>query len=357
MSKKSKTGRKADRRPSLTIRHLPVVTSPAEVWLRGPLGAVGSLLTACPHRGITLSDAALNHAGAAVTDRLLPAVRSGNAEALTLALEIEHLNAIDVRSYSGMGPVYNVNALHLSAHFGHAHLLPILLDAGYDVNTRDSDGATPLHWGVRTNQLGVVLTLLAAGADLEATDHDGYTPLGYAAADDRLALVHALLAAGANPDVVDRSRGHTPLSIAEAMKHHEVAAVLRHITTIDAPANGANAPVCVPIDSGYTALHNAVAMGDADEMHSFMEQGADMLALTKRGMGLLEVALVHGQTPTAWMLIRSSYVQTLINQGKTQAKAVACLPPLDARMGEVLAHIRGRMVASGFLPPEMATCH
>ena len=52
-----------------------------------------------------------------------------------------------------------------------------LIDHGADVNTRSSEGDTPLHAAVRNGSAEVVELLLRHGADVNAPDDKGQTPL------------------------------------------------------------------------------------------------------------------------------------------------------------------------------------
>ena len=66
------------------------------------------------------------------------------------------------------------------------------------VNAADSDGMTPLHWAVRTDDLETSLLLLHAGADAKATTRDGITPLWLAVMNRDAEMTNALLKAGAD---------------------------------------------------------------------------------------------------------------------------------------------------------------
>ena len=92
-----------------------------------------------------------------------------------------------------------------------------LLQGGADLNARDINGMTPLHWATLRMEKAVVVALLNAGADPTARADHGLTPLHvlvmqFGANDDAteaVALVNILAEAGANPDAQDES-GDTP---------------------------------------------------------------------------------------------------------------------------------------------------
>jgi hypothetical protein len=55
-----------------------------------------------------------------------------------------------------------------------------LLDKGANVNARDVDGWTPLHWAAALGRLDIVKLLVERGADVNAKNGDGKTPLDLA---------------------------------------------------------------------------------------------------------------------------------------------------------------------------------
>ena len=85
------------------------------------------------------------------------------------------------------------------------------LEAGGDVNGRNEEGETPLHWAAKRNgKRDVMAALLKAGADPNARNEKGSTPLHWAADSESPAGLTALLKAGADPNARD-VWGYTPL--------------------------------------------------------------------------------------------------------------------------------------------------
>ena len=84
------------------------------------------------------------------------------------------------------------------------------LEAGADINERDSDGRTALHHATIEGEERLVDLLLGRTAQPALADHEGWTPLHYAARGYELPIARRLLDAGAPVDVLD-AHGNTPL--------------------------------------------------------------------------------------------------------------------------------------------------
>jgi ankyrin repeat protein len=93
------------------------------------------------------------------------------------------------------------------------------------IDSRSSDGDTPLHVLLGRKDVGGAKALLEAGADPNAVGDMGETPLHVAIRHGALAVIETLLAAGANPDI--RSEfGDTPRTMAAA-KDGDIARLLK----------------------------------------------------------------------------------------------------------------------------------
>ena len=99
-------------------------------------------------------------------------------------------------------------------------VIQTLLSAGAEVNAKDTDGITALHWAVLAHHADLVDILMAGGASVNATDRFGYTPLHYAASVDfgDAETAKALLRAGADPSVKEKE-GKTASNLASAYPH------------------------------------------------------------------------------------------------------------------------------------------
>jgi ankyrin repeat protein len=99
-----------------------------------------------------------------------------------------------------------------AAAFGNAETVKILIDAGAEVNARNSFDATALLWGGA--DIDKVRLLVEHGADVNARSKIGRTPLHQAATCEGCsAIVRYLLSKGADPNFVD-NLGIAPLTLA-----------------------------------------------------------------------------------------------------------------------------------------------
>lgn len=75
---------------------------------------------------------------------------------------------------------YRCTPLILASEVGSVDCVKVLLDAGANVNTKESDGWRPLHWSARNGHFEVTKMLLQKNADSTAGDRDGNTPFDWA---------------------------------------------------------------------------------------------------------------------------------------------------------------------------------
>jgi ankyrin repeat protein len=103
---------------------------------------------------------------------------------------------------------------------GSEHILA-LLTAGADVNAKDEDGFTPLHFAsMSNNEPDHIQILLGNGANIMAQNKWGFTPLHWAAIASTAKQIDALLLAGADIDAKDEF-GKTPLHWAVTYRNNK----------------------------------------------------------------------------------------------------------------------------------------
>lgn len=121
--------------------------------------------------------------------------------------------------------MFPTSPLFEAVGFGDPAMIKALLAGGADVQEKDQDGMTALHWAVVANHAEAAQALLAGGADVNAVDRFGYTPLLYAATIDfgDAETETALLRAGADPNIKDK-KGKT--AFAQAREYPYLRAAL-----------------------------------------------------------------------------------------------------------------------------------
>ena len=138
-----------------------------------------------------------------------------------------------------------------------------LIEQGADVDARQGDGATALHWAAYWDEVEPADLLIRAGADVNAANDLGVTPLWAAAENRNAAMVGRLLDAGADPNAPLLS-GETPLMTAARVGAADVARELLE----------AGADPAATAGRGQTALMWAVAQRHPDVAEALLDYGA-----------------------------------------------------------------------------------
>lgn len=120
-----------------------------------------------------------------------------------------------------------VTPLHYAAQQGHNEIVELLISRGADVNLGTLKGGhAPIHLACSQGQLEAVQLLTKHGADVTKVNQNGDTPLHVAAVDNQPAIATFLLDQKASINAINRA-GLTPMKVALARNYPEFLEVLR----------------------------------------------------------------------------------------------------------------------------------
>lgn len=158
----------------------------------------------------------------------------------------------------------SADSLCFYASMGDLGKIKLLLDAGIEVNTKNSKGSTALIEAAWTGKKEVVSYLLDVKADVNLASSEQMTALGAAVDKKQEPVALLLLEKGANPNVVDAS-GSSPLMNASWLGTSSVVKALLK--------KGALPNYIRPKD-GSTAIKIAVAANHQDIVQLLKASGA-----------------------------------------------------------------------------------
>ena len=244
--------------------------------------SLGLVVPACL---VLLLQIPLAAAGRSSPNRLVEAAKSGNGEALRSLLAAR----ADVNQRQADG----ATALHWAAHRDDLDNAVLLIESGADVRASNDLGVQPLWLACINGSAPMVRVLLGAGADADAAPAGGETPLMHAARSGSVDAVKLLLLHGAQVNAKTPGEEQTALMWALAEKHAEVSRTLiEHGAEVSARSR-----------FGFTPLLFAARAGDLDGAQALLAAGVDPNETASGGESGLVVATVRGHVPFAlWLL-------------------------------------------------------
>ncbi|MEQ2194518.1 hypothetical protein XENOCAPTIV_030365, partial [Xenoophorus captivus] len=227
----------------------------------------------------------------------------------------------------------NVNAkdedqytpLHWAAQNGDEAMTRLLLDRGATINETDGQGRTPAHVACQHGQENVIRVLLSRNADVQIKGKNNWTALHFAAWQGHLGIVKLLVKqAGANVDS-QTTDGRTALHLASQRGQYRVARILIEL----------GADVHVTSSELNTALHVAAETGHTSTSRLLIKHQADVNLQNAQGLAPLHLASQRGHLATVKMLIAEGANPYISNP----AQRTCCHLAAENGHGEVLKEL------------------
>uniref|UniRef100_A0A3Q3ABF0 non-specific serine/threonine protein kinase n=1 Tax=Kryptolebias marmoratus TaxID=37003 RepID=A0A3Q3ABF0_KRYMA len=197
-------------------------------------------------------------------------------------------------------------ALHWAAQNGDEAMTRLLLDRGAAMNETDGQGRTPAHVACQHGQENVIRVLLSRSADVQIKGKNNWTPLHFAAWQGHLGIVKLLVKqAGADVDG-QTTDGRTPLHLASQRGQYRVARILIELgADVHLMSAGLN-----------TALHVAAETGHTSTSRLLIKHQADPNAQNAHGLTPLHLASQQGHLATVKMLIAEGADLSVFDQSQ-----------------------------------------
>lgn len=222
-------------------------------------------------------------------------------------------NGLKTNQYGNLQCATTYHTIHEATEHGSLKDITYFLENGVNINEKDINGRTPLHYA---GQVEIIKYLIEHGADVNAkSNYYGRTPLYYRTQnwermDNVLELIHCLVENGANVNIKD-DEGHTPLQCAiEGYEEfgEKIKPIIRYLIEHGADVNTKD-------NNGKTPLHCATSYGgNLENVKYLVEHGANVNAKDNEG----RTPLYNSRYPIAKYLVEhGADINARDNNGRT----------------------------------------
>ncbi|XP_012152151.1 uncharacterized protein LOC105664036 [Megachile rotundata] len=234
-----------------------------------------------------------------IQKRMFDALEAGSLEDLKDCLKQgADLNARDFNLWT---------ALHFAAKGPSLEVIKFILDHNLSVNVKNSDSQSPLHIAAAYDRRDIV-RFFVKNTDLyiDNKDSNGKTPLHIAAQDGNTDIVDILLKNNANPNIKDVA-GFSPLHSAVKNNHIDVVQILlkREVDSNE-------------LLGGFTSLHLAAEYGHLEMINFLLKNGVNINTKSDKGAIALHPAALNGHVEVVNALIlKGTDVNVRLEDGNT----------------------------------------
>ncbi|XP_063554677.1 ankyrin repeat and death domain-containing protein 1A isoform X18 [Gorilla gorilla gorilla] len=204
---------------------------------------------------------------------------------------------------------FGMNALLLSAWFGHLRILQILVNSGAKIHCESKDGLTLLHCAAQKGHVPVLAFIMEDLEDvaLDHVDKEGNTALHLAAGRGHMAVLQRLVDIGLDLEE-QNAEGLTALHSAAGGSHPDcVQLLLRAGSTVNALTQ-----------KNLSCLHYAALSGSEDVSRVLIHAGGCANVVDHQGASPLHLAVRHNFPALVRLLINSdSDVNAMDNRQQT----------------------------------------
>ncbi|KAJ8986067.1 hypothetical protein NQ317_003361 [Molorchus minor] len=250
--------------------------------------------------------AAASAGGCVETDRECHSLISKEAPVPAIEHDYSGFDIVKATQYGAFARVkelveagYNVNErdsetvtlLHWASINNRKEIMLFFIDKGAEVDAVGGElNATPLHWATRQGHLDAAVILMNAGADPTLRDAEGCSCIHLAAQFGHTALVAYFVARGVSPDLVDRA-GMTPLM----WSVWKICSLdpSRLLLTLGASTN-------LTDQQGNTALHWAILARNTTAISTLIVQGRASLNIPNN-RGETPLSMLQSQLGSIWV--------------------------------------------------------